>query len=191
MPHYEFFCHACKKVFSKVLSLAEYEKGEAICPAVAVRKWNRPGPRSTPSRPRRAPKNHARSTAPKVVIDRDPPGRLASRRLHWPQLDSVAQLLPSGPATALTHEDIRAVEINQYRPEGSLGWRSSTSMPSVPMVASTSSRSSGERTSLGIVIHLVICEIRPFLSGINEFLNVVKSHAESLSASSRMEQKVL
>jgi putative FmdB family regulatory protein len=32
MPHYEFFCHACKKVFSKVLSLAEYEKGEAICP---------------------------------------------------------------------------------------------------------------------------------------------------------------
>jgi putative FmdB family regulatory protein len=32
MPHYEFFCHACKKVFSKVLSLAEYEEGEAICP---------------------------------------------------------------------------------------------------------------------------------------------------------------
>ena len=30
-----------------------------------------------------------------------------------------------------------------------------------------------------------------FLSGINEFLNVVKSQAESLSASSRMEQKVL
>jgi putative FmdB family regulatory protein len=32
MPHYEFFCHACKKVFSKVLSLAEYQEGEAICP---------------------------------------------------------------------------------------------------------------------------------------------------------------
>jgi putative FmdB family regulatory protein len=32
MPQYEFYCHACKKVFSKVLSLAEYEKGEAICP---------------------------------------------------------------------------------------------------------------------------------------------------------------
>ena len=29
MPHYEFFCHACKKAFSKVLSLAKYEKGEA------------------------------------------------------------------------------------------------------------------------------------------------------------------
>jgi len=32
MPHYEFFCHACKKVFSKILSLEEYEEGEAICP---------------------------------------------------------------------------------------------------------------------------------------------------------------
>ena|ERR1700674_4668497 len=31
MPHYEFFCHVCKKVFSKVLSLAEYENGEATC----------------------------------------------------------------------------------------------------------------------------------------------------------------
>jgi len=30
-----------------------------------------------------------------------------------------------------------------------------------------------------------------FLSGINEFLNGVKSHAESLAAPSRMEQKVL
>lgn len=32
MPQYEFYYHSCKKVFSKVLSLAEYEKGEAICP---------------------------------------------------------------------------------------------------------------------------------------------------------------
>ena len=24
MPHYEYFCHACKKTFSKVLTLAEY-----------------------------------------------------------------------------------------------------------------------------------------------------------------------
>jgi putative FmdB family regulatory protein len=32
MPHYEFYCHACKKIFSKLLSLAEYEKGEPICP---------------------------------------------------------------------------------------------------------------------------------------------------------------
>lgn len=32
MPQYEFFCHACKKVFSKLMSLAEYEEGEVICP---------------------------------------------------------------------------------------------------------------------------------------------------------------
>jgi putative FmdB family regulatory protein len=32
MPHYEFFCHACKKTFSKVLTLAEYEEGEFLCP---------------------------------------------------------------------------------------------------------------------------------------------------------------
>lgn len=32
MPHYDFFCHACKKTFSKVLTLAEYEEGEALCP---------------------------------------------------------------------------------------------------------------------------------------------------------------
>jgi putative FmdB family regulatory protein len=31
MPHYEFFCHACKQTFSKVLTLAEYEQGEIIC----------------------------------------------------------------------------------------------------------------------------------------------------------------
>ena len=32
MPHYEFFCHACKKLFSKILSLADYEKGRVVCP---------------------------------------------------------------------------------------------------------------------------------------------------------------
>jgi uncharacterized protein len=32
MPHYEFFCHACKKTISKVLTLAEYEEGEVLCP---------------------------------------------------------------------------------------------------------------------------------------------------------------
>jgi putative FmdB family regulatory protein len=32
MPHYEFFCHACKKAFSKVLTPAEYEEGEVVCP---------------------------------------------------------------------------------------------------------------------------------------------------------------
>ena len=32
MPQYEFYCHACKKTFPKVLTLAEYEEGEVICP---------------------------------------------------------------------------------------------------------------------------------------------------------------
>jgi len=32
MPDYEYFCHACKKTFSKVLTLAEYEKGKITCP---------------------------------------------------------------------------------------------------------------------------------------------------------------
>lgn len=32
MPRYEFFCHACKKSFSKVLSPVDYEGGEALCP---------------------------------------------------------------------------------------------------------------------------------------------------------------
>jgi putative FmdB family regulatory protein len=32
MPHYEFFCHACKKTFSKILALVDYEEGEVLCP---------------------------------------------------------------------------------------------------------------------------------------------------------------
>jgi putative FmdB family regulatory protein len=32
MPQYEFFCHACKKTFSKVLTLSEYEEGKVLCP---------------------------------------------------------------------------------------------------------------------------------------------------------------
>jgi putative FmdB family regulatory protein len=32
MPHYEFSCHNCKKNFSKVLTLAQYEKDKIICP---------------------------------------------------------------------------------------------------------------------------------------------------------------
>jgi putative FmdB family regulatory protein len=31
MPHYELFCHNCKKLFSKILSL-DYEEGEVVCP---------------------------------------------------------------------------------------------------------------------------------------------------------------
>jgi putative FmdB family regulatory protein len=32
MPQYEFQCLACKKKFSLVLTLAEYEKGRFSCP---------------------------------------------------------------------------------------------------------------------------------------------------------------
>ena len=28
MPRYEFVCHDCKKLFSKILSLVDYEEGE-------------------------------------------------------------------------------------------------------------------------------------------------------------------
>jgi putative FmdB family regulatory protein len=32
MPQHEFFCHACKKLFPKVLTLAEYETTNITCP---------------------------------------------------------------------------------------------------------------------------------------------------------------
>jgi putative FmdB family regulatory protein len=32
MSHYEFFCHACKKIFSRILSVAEHEKERIACP---------------------------------------------------------------------------------------------------------------------------------------------------------------
>ncbi len=32
MPHYEFFCHNCKKLFSRILSLVDHEEGEVLCP---------------------------------------------------------------------------------------------------------------------------------------------------------------
>ena len=32
MPRYEFFCHNCKKLFSMVLSLVDYEEGDILCP---------------------------------------------------------------------------------------------------------------------------------------------------------------
>src|SRR2546425_12168120 len=77
------------------------------------------------------------------------------------------------------------------RDEGSLGSPSSTSMPCVPMVVSRSSRSSGEWTVMGNqVIHLVVGEITLFLSCINEFRDVAKSQAESLSAPSCMEVRL-
>jgi putative FmdB family regulatory protein len=32
MPHYEFFRRDCKRLFSTILSLVDYEEGEVVCP---------------------------------------------------------------------------------------------------------------------------------------------------------------
>jgi len=32
MPHYEFFCHTCKKSFLKTLTIARHEKEKIACP---------------------------------------------------------------------------------------------------------------------------------------------------------------
>src|SRR2546426_12441324 len=32
MPQYEFFCNACKKSFSKILTIAEHDKEKTTCP---------------------------------------------------------------------------------------------------------------------------------------------------------------
>jgi putative FmdB family regulatory protein len=32
MPHYEFFCHNCKKIFEKIMGHGEYEESDVICP---------------------------------------------------------------------------------------------------------------------------------------------------------------
>lgn len=32
MPHYEFFCHACNRPFSKTQIHIEHNKGKVVCP---------------------------------------------------------------------------------------------------------------------------------------------------------------
>jgi putative FmdB family regulatory protein len=32
MPQYEFYCNACKKTFTKILTLVDYEAGGVVCP---------------------------------------------------------------------------------------------------------------------------------------------------------------
>jgi putative FmdB family regulatory protein len=32
MPHYEFFCRTCKKTFSRLLALVDWEEEEITCP---------------------------------------------------------------------------------------------------------------------------------------------------------------
>ena len=34
MPHYEFFCNACKKPFSKILTMAEHDAEKDRLPAL-------------------------------------------------------------------------------------------------------------------------------------------------------------
>ncbi len=38
MPQYEFYCQDCKKTFSRVLTLAEYDKGGVKCPHCGGKK---------------------------------------------------------------------------------------------------------------------------------------------------------
>ena len=38
MPQYEFLCQTCKKKFSVVLTLSEFEKGKVKCPKCGSKK---------------------------------------------------------------------------------------------------------------------------------------------------------
>ena len=38
MPNYEYVCKGCKKNFSVILTLAEYEKGNVACPKCKSKK---------------------------------------------------------------------------------------------------------------------------------------------------------
>lgn len=38
MPHYEFFCQACQKAFSKILTIAEYGSKKNKCPHCGSKK---------------------------------------------------------------------------------------------------------------------------------------------------------
>jgi len=38
MPSYEYVCKACKKSFSIIMTLAEYEKGRVTCPSCKGKK---------------------------------------------------------------------------------------------------------------------------------------------------------
>jgi putative FmdB family regulatory protein len=73
MPDYEFYCHACMKTFSKVLTRTEYEEGEVLCPHCSSDNVEQSWPVFYPVTSKKAPENQAPGTAPKVVIDRAPP----------------------------------------------------------------------------------------------------------------------
>jgi hypothetical protein len=54
MPHYEFYCRACKKSFSQILRLVDYEEGDVVCPHWVAGKSHNVGQRSLSSRLGRA-----------------------------------------------------------------------------------------------------------------------------------------
>lgn len=38
MPSYQFFCKECKKTFTVIMTLGEYEKGHVACPSCKSKK---------------------------------------------------------------------------------------------------------------------------------------------------------
>lgn len=38
MPSYDYVCKQCKKTFNVILTLAEYEKGDVVCPKCKSKK---------------------------------------------------------------------------------------------------------------------------------------------------------
>lgn len=38
MPSYEYVCKECKKTFTRIMTLAEYEKGGVTCPSCKSKK---------------------------------------------------------------------------------------------------------------------------------------------------------
>ncbi len=48
MPRYKFLCHACKKTFSKILALVDYDEGRSAALIVGARKSSSTDPPSPP-----------------------------------------------------------------------------------------------------------------------------------------------
>jgi putative FmdB family regulatory protein len=38
MPSYEYYCKQCKKTFTLIMTITEYEKGHAACPKCKSKK---------------------------------------------------------------------------------------------------------------------------------------------------------
>jgi len=41
MPQYEFYCHACRKTFTTILTLVDYEASGVVCPYCSSHKVER------------------------------------------------------------------------------------------------------------------------------------------------------